>query len=214
MCRHRMRSARVPLATAASTNGSSRSASTTPRTSRLTRGTSAIVIARMTLPRLARVSAISAIAISTAGIDISPSMTRISNASAQRLKPVEADRQPQAGRRQRHAEPHRQRYPGAVNRAAVNVAAEHVGAKPVLRRRPAQPLDRRQGLRVDGAEIGGEDRRQRHQAEQYAADDDRRMTAEVAPDRAASRGAGGDGNGGGRDAHRLNTGCAGRAAYS
>ncbi len=83
-----MRGRLVPLAMAASTNGRSRNVKTTPRTSRLTRGTSATVIAKTTFSRLARVSAISAIAISTAGIDISPSMTRIRIASAQRLKPV------------------------------------------------------------------------------------------------------------------------------
>ena len=59
-----------------------------PRTRRLTRGTSATVIAKITFCMLARVSAISAIAISTAGIDISPSMIRMTIASAQRLKPV------------------------------------------------------------------------------------------------------------------------------
>ena len=46
------------------------------------------MIAKITFWRLARVNAISAIAISTGGIDISPSMTRIRIASAQRLNPV------------------------------------------------------------------------------------------------------------------------------
>ena len=58
------------------------------RTSRVTRGTSATVIAKMTFCRLARVSAIRAIAISTDGIDISPSMMRITIASTARLNPV------------------------------------------------------------------------------------------------------------------------------
>ena len=53
-----------------------------PRTSRVTRGTSATVIAKITFSMLARVSAISAIAIRIAGIDISPSMTRITIASS------------------------------------------------------------------------------------------------------------------------------------
>ena len=83
-----MRTKPVPLAKAASTKGSSRKVSTTPRTRRVTRGTSATVIAKMTFSRLARVSAIRAIAISTDGIDISPSMIRMTIASAQRLKPV------------------------------------------------------------------------------------------------------------------------------
>ena len=43
-----------------------------------------MVIAKITFCRLARVSAISAIASSTDGIDISPSMTRITTASTQR----------------------------------------------------------------------------------------------------------------------------------
>ena len=34
-------------------------------------------------------------------------------------------------------------------------------------------------LRVDGAEIRGKDRHQRHQAEQHSADDHRRMAAEI-----------------------------------
>ena len=61
---------------------------TTPRTRRVTRGTSATVIAKTTFSRLARVSAISAIAISTSGIDISPSMMRMTTASTQRVKPA------------------------------------------------------------------------------------------------------------------------------
>ncbi len=78
----------VPAAIAASTNGCSRSVSTRLRTRRTTRGTSAIVIAKITFSRLAFVSAISAIASSTDGIDISPSITRITIASTQRMKPV------------------------------------------------------------------------------------------------------------------------------
>jgi hypothetical protein len=46
------------------------------------------VIAKTTFWRLARVSAISAIAIKTEGIDISPSMIRITTASTQRVNPV------------------------------------------------------------------------------------------------------------------------------
>ena len=83
-----MRKKSVPLACAASTKGSSRKVKTTPRTRRVTRGTSATVIAKMTFSRLARVNAINAIAIRIAGIDISPSMIRMTIASVQRLKPV------------------------------------------------------------------------------------------------------------------------------
>ena len=45
-------------------------------------------MARMTLPTLAVVSAISAMASSTEGIDIRPSITRMTMASSQRMKPV------------------------------------------------------------------------------------------------------------------------------
>ena len=61
---------------------------TTPRTRRVTRGTSATVIAKITFWRLARVSAISAIAIRTDGIDISPSMIRMTTESTQRVNPA------------------------------------------------------------------------------------------------------------------------------
>ena len=56
--------------------------------SRTTRGTSVMVMARMTFSRLALVSAISAMASRTPGIDISPSMTRMTMPSSQRTKPV------------------------------------------------------------------------------------------------------------------------------
>ena len=78
---------RVPAATAASTNGCSRSDSTTPRTRRETRGISAKVIAMITLPTLPRVSAIRATASRIGGIDMSPSITRMMMPSAQRTKP-------------------------------------------------------------------------------------------------------------------------------
>ena len=47
-----------------------------------------MVIAKMTLPTLPRVNAISATASRIGGIDIKPSITRISTASAQRTKPA------------------------------------------------------------------------------------------------------------------------------
>ena len=46
-----------------------------------------MVIAMMTLPTLPRVSAISAMASRIGGIDISPSMTRMTMPSAHRTKP-------------------------------------------------------------------------------------------------------------------------------
>ena len=64
---------------------------------------------------LALVSAISAIASSTDGIDISPSMTRIITASSQRRKPVTRPmREPDQRGQQRHREADRQRHAGAV----------------------------------------------------------------------------------------------------
>ena len=78
---------RVPAATAASTKGRSRSDRTTPRTRRDTRGISAMVIAMMTLPTLPRVSAMRATASRIGGIDIRPSITRMTMPSAQRRNP-------------------------------------------------------------------------------------------------------------------------------
>ena len=58
------------------------------RISRTTRGTSVTVMATITFSRLALVSAIRAMASSTPGIDISPSMMRMMMPSSQRTKPV------------------------------------------------------------------------------------------------------------------------------
>ncbi len=74
----------VPSATAASTYGSSRIDSTSARTRRVTRGISGIAIATITVGRLARHSATTAMAIRIAGIAMMPSMTRISGPSSQR----------------------------------------------------------------------------------------------------------------------------------
>ena len=82
----------MPAATAASTKGCSRKLSTTPRTSRATRGTSEMVMAMITFSTLALVRAMSAIASSTGGIDMRPSIMRMMTASAIRLKPVTSPR--------------------------------------------------------------------------------------------------------------------------
>ena len=93
-------------------------------------------MATITLPTLALVSAISAIASSTDGIDIRPSMTRITTASSQRTKPVTRPiASPSKRRQHRDREADDQRDARAVDDAAVDVAAEHVGAEPELRRR-------------------------------------------------------------------------------
>ena len=78
---------RVPDATAASTYGCSRRLSTTPRISRETRGNSPMLTAMMTFCTDAPHSAISAIASRIAGIDISPSMIRMTTASTTRMNP-------------------------------------------------------------------------------------------------------------------------------
>ena len=57
---------------------------TTDRTSRATRGTSGITIARMTARRPAREIDTSPMASRMAGIDMSPSMTRMTTPSSQR----------------------------------------------------------------------------------------------------------------------------------
>ena len=154
MCRHRMRKKPVPLAMRGLDKGLLAQASARRRgRGASTRGTSATVIAKMTLSRLARVSAISAIASRTAGIDISPSMIAHDDRVGQRLKPVTRPiARPSAVLNSATLSPTDERHARAVERAAVDVAAEHVGAEPVLRRRPAQPADRRHGLRVDRAE--------------------------------------------------------------
>ena len=68
--------------------------STTLRTSRTTRGISAIAIAMMTFSRLACVSAISAIASRIDGIAIIPSITRMTTRRPAAMKPHDqADQQ-------------------------------------------------------------------------------------------------------------------------
>ena len=74
----------APRARAASTYGSSRIESTTERTSRTTRGTSGMTMARITVRRLARDSETRPMASRMAGIDMRPSMMRITIPSSQR----------------------------------------------------------------------------------------------------------------------------------
>src|SRR5271166_801554 len=88
MCFQMMAGTLVPQAIAASTYGCSRSDSTTLRTRRDTRGNSAMLMATMTFWTEARVSAISAMASRMGGIDISPSITRITTASRLRMRPA------------------------------------------------------------------------------------------------------------------------------
>ena len=88
MWRSRIFQVGAPPAIAASTKGCSRTLSTTERTSRTTRGISGMVIAMMTTRRLARDSETIAMASRMAGIAISPSMIRMTMASAVRKKPA------------------------------------------------------------------------------------------------------------------------------
>ena len=120
-----------------------------------------MVMAMITLPTLPRVSAISAIASRIGGIDISPSITRMMMA----VRPSARSRRRGRwrGRRARRAiataKADRQRHPRAVNHAGIDVAAQHVGAEPELRRWRARAPGRRERRRIDGAKIGREDAR-------------------------------------------------------
>ena len=92
-----------------------------------------MVIAMMTLPTLPRVSAISATASRIGGIDIRPSMTRMMMPSAQRTHAGdEPDREAGERGQDRDREADGQRDARAVEHARVDVAAEHVGAEPVV----------------------------------------------------------------------------------
>ena len=86
--RQRMTGSRVPTAWAASTNNCSRRVSASERTSRATRGISGMVMATITVVRLACVTAISAIASRMPGMAIRPSITRMMGPSVQRTKPA------------------------------------------------------------------------------------------------------------------------------
>ena len=95
-----------------------------------------MVMARMTLPTLPRVNAISAMASRIGGIDISPSMIRMTMPSAQRTKPeTRPMASPVERGQQRHREADGERDPRAVEHARIDVAAEHVGAEPVVARK-------------------------------------------------------------------------------
>src|SRR5260370_641219 len=68
------------------------------------------------------------------------------------------DQEAEPGAERGDADPDDQRHAGAVDRPAVDVAAQHVGAEPIGGRGPFQPDDRRRGLPCDGAEKGREHR--------------------------------------------------------
>ena len=83
-CRASSAGVRAPSATAASTYGSSRMLRTTERTRRTTRGTSGMTMATITVRSPARDSETSPMANRMAGMDMSPSITRITISSSQR----------------------------------------------------------------------------------------------------------------------------------
>ena len=163
---------RVPAATPPRHRAARARLSTTPRTSRATRGTSAMVIAMMTFCTEPRVSAISAIASRIAGDRHQP----VHHPHDDRIEPAheardQADRKPQhRARRRATAKPTTQRDARAVDHARVDVAAQHVGAEPVSPPTARAAADRRQRGGIDGAEPGREDRHEHHEAEQDAAD--------------------------------------------
>ena len=87
MWRSISRGSLVPEEIAACTKVCSRMVSTRLRTRRITRGTSGMVMATITVPTLAFVSDISAMASRMAGMDISPSEMRMTMGSSQRTVP-------------------------------------------------------------------------------------------------------------------------------
>ena len=131
-----MRTKPVPLAMAASTKGGSRrrQARGCGRGARRAAPRRA-VMATMTFSRLARVKRHQRDArAGIDGIDISPSMTRMTIASVQRHEAGDqSDREPDpASPAVATLIPTDQRHPRSVDRAAVDVAPEHVGAEPIL----------------------------------------------------------------------------------
>ena len=83
-----------------------------------------MVIAMITLPTLPRVSAISAMASRIGGIDISPSITRMTMPSAQRTKPeTRPIDEPDERGEDRDREADDERHARAVEHARIDVAA-------------------------------------------------------------------------------------------
>ncbi len=110
---------------------SSRNDSTTLRTSRQTRGNSVTEIAMITFCIEARVSAISAMASRMPGIDINPSMTRMTMASTHTRKTGDQTKRGADDRGHRgDREADRQRHPRAPHHPRINIASQHIGAEP------------------------------------------------------------------------------------
>jgi len=112
-------------------------------------------------------------------------MKRIRMPSAQRTKPETMPiARPYSGREYGNGQADRERDPRAEQHARIDVAAEHVGAEPVVRRRRARALGGRERGRIDRSEIRCEDRDQDQHQQQRATNGDRRMTAQKADEAA------------------------------
>jgi len=80
----------------------------------------------------------------------------------------------------RHRKADGQRHARAVHDARVDVAPEHVGAKPEFDGGVARALGGRERRRVDGAEIGSQQRDQQHEDQQGRAEGDGGMAIDEA----------------------------------
>ncbi len=98
----------------------------------------------------------------------------------------EADGEPADGGEDGHREADDQRDAGAIEDTRIDVAAEHVGAEPELRRRLAGAQPGRDGGRIAGAEIGREDSHQEDGGENRRTDDDGGVTAQQEEEPAAA----------------------------
>ncbi len=113
--------------------GRSRTESTTARTRRTTRGTSGMVIAKMTVATLARVSATSAMASRMAGDRHQPvHQPHHDGIHLAEIAGHQADEEPDRDRHGRDRDADEQRDARAIDRAGEDVAAEMVGAEPVI----------------------------------------------------------------------------------
>ena len=125
----------------------------------------------------------------------------------------EPDRKSHQRAEYRHGDAYGERHTGTEQDAAVDVASQHVGAEPELRRGLLQSSERCGGLRIDGAEPGREQRDEDHREQDDAAHDRGRMPAERIPEALPCRRDGCGRRGGGGRAH-ISSGCADRGTYS
>ena len=144
-----------------------------------------MVMAMMTFCTEARVSAISAIASRIGGIDISPSITRMMTASSQRTKPeIRPMNVPMTEASSATEKPTISDTREPVDHPRIDVAAQHVGAEPIVARRRARALGRRQRGRIHRARDTGAKIAMQHHDQPAAR---RRRDGRMAPDEAARR---------------------------